>query len=134
MFRQASLAFAAVTLGRGAMRRWDRLLDAYIEDYGARGVSPQEIAYTKARLDRWGRWLKGRRPRIGIEHIDQSWSAPVFRVFLIGTVLSWLAGPCAALFPPRNCQRKTEPSYGNLGTNLHFSDTPLRLISQTSNR
>ena len=48
------------------MRRWDRLLDAYIEEYGARGVSSQSIAYTKARLERWGRWLKGRRPRIGI--------------------------------------------------------------------
>jgi hypothetical protein len=28
------------------------------------------VAYTQARLDRWGRWLKGRRPRVGIEHID----------------------------------------------------------------
>ena len=52
------------------MRRWDRLLDAYVDEYRARGLSPQSVAYTQARLDRWGRWLKGRRPRIGIEHID----------------------------------------------------------------
>jgi integrase/recombinase XerD len=52
------------------MRRWDRLLDLYIEEYRARGVSPQSVAYTEARLIRWGRWLKGRRPRVGIEHID----------------------------------------------------------------
>ena len=52
------------------MRRWDRLLDSYIEEYRARGVSPQSVAYTEARLNRWGRWLKGRRPRVGIEHID----------------------------------------------------------------
>ncbi len=52
------------------MRRWDRLLDAYVEEYRARGLSPQSVAYTQARLDRWGRWLKGRRPRVGIEHID----------------------------------------------------------------
>jgi hypothetical protein len=52
------------------MRRWDRLVDCYIEEYRARGVSPQSVAYTQARLDRWGRWLKGRRPRIAIECID----------------------------------------------------------------
>jgi integrase/recombinase XerD len=52
------------------MRRWDRLVDAYVEEYGARGRSPQSVAYTRARLDRWGRWLKGRRPRISIERID----------------------------------------------------------------
>ena len=52
------------------MRRWDRLADAYLEEYGARGVSAQSVAYTRGRLDRWGRWLKGRRPRVSIEHID----------------------------------------------------------------
>jgi hypothetical protein len=49
------------------MRRWDRLVDSYMEEYRARGISPQAIAYTEARLSRW---LKGRRPRIGIEEID----------------------------------------------------------------
>ena len=52
------------------MRRWDRLLDSYIEEYRARGVSPQSVEYTEARPNRWGRWLKGCRPRIGIERID----------------------------------------------------------------
>jgi len=52
------------------MRRWDRLLDSYLEEYRAKGVSPQTIAYTEALLNRWGRWLKGRRPRVGIEEID----------------------------------------------------------------
>lgn len=52
------------------MKRWDRLLDAYVEEYRARGVSRGSVTYTQARLDRWGRWLKGRRPRIGIERID----------------------------------------------------------------
>jgi len=52
------------------MRRWDRLLDAYVEEYRARGVCSQSVACTHARLDRWGRWLKGRRPRVGIECID----------------------------------------------------------------
>src|SRR5215468_9959075 len=53
-----------------AMRRWDRLVDAYVGEYRARGVSAQSVAYTQSRLDRWGRWLKRRRPRIAMEHID----------------------------------------------------------------
>jgi site-specific recombinase XerD len=52
------------------MRRWDRLVDSYLEEYRARGVSQESVMYTQARLDRWGRWLKGRRPRIAIEQID----------------------------------------------------------------
>lgn len=52
------------------MRRWDRLVDSYIEEYRARGVSAASVAMNTARLDRWGRWLKARRPRVGIERID----------------------------------------------------------------
>ena len=52
------------------MRRWDRLQDAYMEEYRARGLSQQTVAHVEARLDRWGRWLKTRRPRVIIEHID----------------------------------------------------------------
>ena len=52
------------------MRRWDRLLDAYIEEYRARGVSAESVAMNSARLERWGRWLKQRRPRVAIERIE----------------------------------------------------------------
>lgn len=52
------------------MRRWDRLVDAYLEEYRARGVSTATVAQTAARLDRWGRWLKRRRPRVTVERID----------------------------------------------------------------
>jgi site-specific recombinase XerD len=52
------------------MRRWDRLVDAYIEEYRARGINPATVAHTAAALDRWGRWLKQRRPRVSIERID----------------------------------------------------------------
>jgi hypothetical protein len=52
------------------MRRWDRILDSYIEEYAARGVSKESVAMNKARLDRWGRWLKARRPRVSIESTD----------------------------------------------------------------
>jgi len=46
------------------MRRWDRLLDSYIEQYAARGVSKESVAMNRARIERWGRWLKARRPRV----------------------------------------------------------------------
>jgi site-specific recombinase XerD len=52
------------------MRRWDRLQDSYMEEYRARGLSQETVAYTESRLDRWGRWLKRRRPRVAIERID----------------------------------------------------------------
>ncbi len=52
------------------MRRWDRLLDLYMDGYRARGLSEASVAYTESRLERWGRWLKKRRPRVAIEQIS----------------------------------------------------------------
>ena len=52
------------------MKRWDRLVDVYMEEYRARGIGEATVAMTAARLDRWGRWLKRRRPRVAIEQID----------------------------------------------------------------
>jgi site-specific recombinase XerD len=51
------------------MRRWDRLLVAYLDEYRARGVSPESVAMNAGRLERWGRWLKQRPPRVSIERI-----------------------------------------------------------------
>lgn len=52
------------------MRRWDRLVDGYIEGYAARGINPASVASTRSRLVRWGQWLKQRRPRVAIERVD----------------------------------------------------------------
>lgn len=41
-----------------------------MEEYKSRGVVALTISYTESRLDRWGRRLKRRRPRVVIEHID----------------------------------------------------------------
>ena len=41
-----------------------------MEEYRARGMGQATIKNTGARLDRWGRWLKQRRPRVPIERID----------------------------------------------------------------
>lgn len=52
------------------MKRWDRLVDAYLDEYRARGIGAATINHTGSRLDRWGLWLKQRRPRVSIERID----------------------------------------------------------------
>jgi integrase/recombinase XerD len=54
------------------MRRWDRLVETYIEGYAARGINPASVASARRRLERWGQWLKQRRPRVAIERIDAS--------------------------------------------------------------
>jgi len=52
------------------MRRWDRLVDAYVQEYRARGICEATVAHTAARLARWGSWMKSRRPRPALEAID----------------------------------------------------------------
>src|SRR5260370_35468879 len=53
-----------------AMRRWDRFLDSYMEQYAARGVCAERIKSTRAALERWGSWMKQRRPRVMLERVD----------------------------------------------------------------
>lgn len=67
---RASEELALTRVWSEAMRRWDRLLDSYVEEYRARGICAETVDHTQARLERWGRWLKKRRPRLGIEQID----------------------------------------------------------------
>ena len=52
------------------MRRWDRLVESYLEEYRARGVCEASVAHTASRLADWGCWLKSRRPRPQLESID----------------------------------------------------------------
>lgn len=84
------------------MRRWDRLKDSYMEEYRARGLSEQTVEYTESRLDRWGRWLKKRRPRVVIEHIDAE------------TITRYMAA-CASF-------RSKATVYGMLSTMRGFGD------------
>jgi site-specific recombinase XerD len=52
------------------MRRWDRLVEGYLEEYRARGIGAASVAATAGRLARWGGWLKTRRPRPVLEELD----------------------------------------------------------------
>jgi len=64
------------------MRRWDRLVEIYIEGYAARGINPASVQATRSRLVRWGQWLKQRRPRVSVEQID---AALITRYIQAGT-------------------------------------------------
>ena len=52
------------------MRRWDALAGAYIEEYRARGVGEAYVTHVERELERWGAWLKRRRPRPRLEEIS----------------------------------------------------------------
>lgn len=52
------------------MHRWDRVVDAYMDIYGSRGLSPGSVKLTRRELDRFGNWLKQRRPRPNLERLS----------------------------------------------------------------
>ena len=51
------------------MRRWDRLVEQFLEEYAARGVTAETVANVTRELHRWGGWLKSRRPRPRLEEV-----------------------------------------------------------------
>jgi len=52
------------------MRRWEALVDRYLTTFRMRGVSEDHIKNTGSELDRWGAWLKRRRPRPRLEDVS----------------------------------------------------------------
>jgi site-specific recombinase XerD len=52
------------------MRRWDTLVDRYMEEYSARGLSAETVHGVRCELDKWGSWMKRRRPKPRLEAID----------------------------------------------------------------
>ncbi|MBZ0250461.1 MAG: tyrosine-type recombinase/integrase [Burkholderiales bacterium] len=52
------------------MRGWDQLLDGYMAEYGARGLSEESVRVAGRALERWGLWLKRSRPRPRLEDVD----------------------------------------------------------------
>ena len=58
------------------MKRWDRLADRFLEDYAARGLAEGTVAAMRREWERWGCWLKARRPRprledVTVEHVTE---------------------------------------------------------------
>jgi len=56
--------------GRLLMRRWDLIVDRYMQEYSSRGLTQATIDKTRCELDKWGLWMKRRRPKPKLETID----------------------------------------------------------------
>jgi integrase/recombinase XerC len=52
------------------MKRWDGLLDSYMEEYEAAGKAAETLKGTRRELERWGSWMKNLRPRPALEKVD----------------------------------------------------------------
>ncbi len=53
------------------MSRWERLVEAYLKECQVRGLAAATIDGFRRELERWGLWLKRRRPRVKLEEIGQ---------------------------------------------------------------
>lgn len=52
------------------MKRWDALADRFLEGYSARGLAGGTVDSMRREWDRWGCWLKSRRPRPKLEEVS----------------------------------------------------------------
>jgi hypothetical protein len=52
------------------MKRWDGLVDGYIKLCESRGLSETTMIGVRNELDRWGCWMKRRRPKPNLEEVD----------------------------------------------------------------
>jgi len=52
------------------MKRWDSLSDAYLAECRVRGLSDSTVEGRRRELERWGNWLKHRRPRPKLEEVS----------------------------------------------------------------
>lgn len=52
------------------MKRWDRLMDLFMEEYEARGLAQGSIDAMQREWEKWGCWLKRRRPRPKLEEVS----------------------------------------------------------------
>jgi integrase/recombinase XerD len=51
------------------MKRWDGLAERFLEAYSARGLADESVAAMRREWQRWGCWLKARRPRLKLEEV-----------------------------------------------------------------
>ena len=56
--------------GRLLMRRWDSVVDRFMQEYSSRGITQATVDKVRCELDKWGSWMKRRRPRPKLETID----------------------------------------------------------------
>ena len=54
------------------MRQWDQLVDNYLRVCEARGLSESVLLGRRRELERWGAWLKRRKPKPRVEEISST--------------------------------------------------------------
>jgi site-specific recombinase XerD len=52
------------------MRRWDGLLEGYVQECRVRGLCPESVDLIQRELERWGVWLRRCRPRPVLERLE----------------------------------------------------------------
>lgn len=52
------------------MKQWDGLVERYAAVLRTRGISEETIRHRQRELERFGAWLKGRRPKPSVEDVD----------------------------------------------------------------
>jgi site-specific recombinase XerD len=52
------------------MRRWQNLSDGYISECRMRGLAESTVEGYRRELERWGSWMRCRRPRPKLEEVD----------------------------------------------------------------
>lgn len=52
------------------MKRWDGLTEKYVAELRTRGLAETTISHRERELQRFGLWLKGRKPRPALESIE----------------------------------------------------------------
>ena len=52
------------------MRRWDGLVDGYLQECETRGLAAVSVAMRRRELERCGAWLRHRRPRVNVEQVE----------------------------------------------------------------
>jgi site-specific recombinase XerD len=60
-------------LGGFTMRQWDSLVDNYMRYCKTKGLATATIIGNRRQLDKWGNWLKRRKPKPSIEQIDSEY-------------------------------------------------------------
>jgi len=52
------------------MKRWEKLVESYLQQCRTRGLAESTLKNRERELDRWGTWLRKRRPRPQLENIS----------------------------------------------------------------
>lgn len=52
------------------MKRWDGMMEGYLKQCETRGLSEATVTGLRHELERWGLWLKRRRPKPNLEEVD----------------------------------------------------------------